>query len=66
MTKTPISTKEAAELLGVSDRTVLRMIGNGVLPGWKIIPGTKSVYRVWREDVERIIKQRESTAAKAS
>jgi excisionase family DNA binding protein len=57
-TKTKISVKEAAGLLGCSTRTVLRMIDRETLYGWKLDPQSKSVYSLWREDVEEIVKSR--------
>jgi excisionase family DNA binding protein len=58
----PISTAEAARLLGCSSKTVQRMIERKILHGWKLMPGTKSVYQVRREDVEKLLKQREAVA----
>jgi|OpeIllAssembly_1097287.scaffolds.fasta_scaffold181593_1 excisionase family DNA binding protein len=58
MDKTQLSTNEVAKLLGISVRTVQRMIDRKVLNAWKITPGLKSVYVVDRKDVEAIIKQR--------
>jgi len=66
MAKEKITTKQAAELLGCSDRTVLRMIDQKVLHGWKLTPGLKSIYFLWREDVEKLVKQREAVAEKSS
>jgi excisionase family DNA binding protein len=62
MQKHHIKIVEAAQLLGCSSRTVLRMIDSSVLEGWKLTPRGKSVYYVAREDVEKIIKQRKAAA----
>jgi len=62
MKKQSITTGEAAILLECSQRTVQRMIEKKVLPGWKITPGLKSVYMVYKSDVEEILRQRKALA----
>jgi excisionase family DNA binding protein len=52
-TKEPIGTTEAAKLLGVLPQTVVRMIRDGDIPGFKV----RDVWRVYREDVEEYIRR---------
>lgn len=59
MSKKPITTAQAAQLLGCSQRTVLRMIDRQILHGWKITPGLKSVYMVSEDDVKKVLAARE-------
>lgn len=56
-----ISTREAADLLGCSEKTVRNMIARGSLQASKLDPQAKSVYRISRADVEKIIKARAGT-----
>lgn len=58
-TKKPIGTTEAAEMLGVLPQTVVRLIRDGEIPGFKV----RDVWRVYREDVEAYI-QRQMERAK--
>lgn len=58
-TKKPIGTTEAAEMLGVLPQTVVRLIRDGEIPGFKV----RDVWRVYREDVEAYI-QRQMEQAK--
>ena len=58
-TKKPIGTAEAAEMLGVLPQTVVRLIRDGEIPGFKV----RDVWRVYREDVEAYI-QRQMERAK--
>jgi len=53
-----ISTKEAAEILNVSERTIRNMIKRGSINAQKMDPNAKSVYRISRADVEKILKER--------
>lgn len=58
-TRKPIGTTEAAEMLGVLPQTVVRMIKDGDIPGFKV----RDVWRLYREDVEDYI-QRQMELAK--
>ena len=58
-TKKPIGTTDAAEMLGVLPQTVVRLIRDGEIPGFKV----RDVWRVYREDVEAYI-QRQMERAK--
>ena len=49
-----ITLADAAERLGVSVRTVRRLIGYGYLPGYRIGP---RVLRVHRDDVEAAVRR---------
>ena len=60
-TKKPIGTTEAAEMLGVLPQTVVRLIRDGEIPGFKV----RDVWRMYREDVEAYI-QRQMERAKQS
>ena len=57
-----LTTKEAAEALQVSPRTIRRMIERGTLNATKLDPYAKSVYRISRADVEKILQARNPTA----
>lgn len=50
-TETPIDTKEAARMLGVASRTVLRLVERGELPGFKV----GDVWRFYRSDIQQYI-----------
>ena len=52
-TKKPIGTAEAVEMLGVLPQTVVRLIRDGEIPGFKV----RDVWRVYREDVEASIQR---------
>jgi excisionase family DNA binding protein len=60
-TKKPIGTAEASEMLGVLPQTVVRLIRDGEIPGFKV----RDVWRVYREDVEAYI-QRQMEKARQS
>ena len=62
MKKIYISTREAAEMLGCSDKTVRNMIARGSLTASKLDPEVKSVYRIPRVQVEKILKVRARTS----
>ena len=51
-TKAPISTKEAAKMLGVTPRTVVRLVERNEIPGFKV----GDVWRFYREDIEHYIE----------
>ncbi|MBE3561659.1 MAG: helix-turn-helix domain-containing protein [Ktedonobacteraceae bacterium] len=50
-TKTPISAREAAKMLGVTPRTVIRLVERNEIPGFKV----GDVWRFYREDIQRYI-----------
>jgi excisionase family DNA binding protein len=50
-TKTPISTREAAKMLGVTSRTVIRLVERNEIPGFKV----GDVWRFYREDIQYYI-----------
>ncbi len=50
-TKTPISAKEAAKMLGVTSRTVVRLVERNEIPGFKV----GDVWRFYREDIQHYI-----------
>ena len=51
-TKIPISTKEAAKMLGVTPRTVVRLVERNEISGFKV----GDVWRFFREDIEHYIE----------
>ena len=59
--KKPIGTAEAAETLGGLPQTVVRLIRDGEIPGFKVGDG----WRIYREDVEASI-QRQMEKARRS
>jgi excisionase family DNA binding protein len=52
-TEKPIGTKEAAEMLGVIPRTVVRLAERGDFPGFKV----GDTWRFYRSDIEAYIQQ---------
>ena len=48
MEKTPISTSEAAKILGVTPKTVIRLVERNEISGWRV----GDVWRFHREDIE--------------
>ncbi len=50
-TKTPIGTREAAQMLGVTPRTVVRLVERNEIPGFKV----GDVWRFYREDIQHYI-----------
>lgn len=58
-----ISLSEAADILGVSHDTVLRMINEGVLQGYKKNPGAlRSAYQVLKADVLKLKEKQKEVA----
>lgn len=49
--KIPISTREAAKMLGVTPRTVVRLVERNEIPGFKV----GDVWRFYREDIQHYI-----------
>ncbi|MFW6116183.1 MAG: helix-turn-helix domain-containing protein [bacterium] len=54
-----ISTKEAAEMLGVATSTVNRMINRGDLKAYKKTPVKYSPFRVYKSSVEKVKEERQ-------
>lgn len=52
-TERPIDTKEVAEMLGVTSRTVTRLAERGEIPGFKV----GDVWRFHRQDILDYIEQ---------
>ena len=50
-TENPIDAKEAAKMLGVTSRTVVRLVERGEIAGFKV----GDVWRFYREDIQRYI-----------
>ncbi len=57
-----ITTREAAQLLRCSPRTILRMIDRRSLHARKLDPSAKSVYRLSRKEVEELLRSQTSLA----
>ena len=53
MEKTPISTSQAAKILGVTPKTVIRLIERNEISGWRV----GDVWRFYREDIEEYKEQ---------
>lgn len=47
----PVGTKEVAKMLGVTPRTVVRLVERNEIPGFKV----GDVWRLYREDIQRYI-----------
>jgi excisionase family DNA binding protein len=60
---TLIGTTGAADVLGVSLRTVKRMAIDGELPVHQKLPGQTGAYLFRLDDVERLARRREQAAA---
>lgn len=58
-----ITAAEAADLLGVDRRSVVRFIDNGDLTALDKLPGRTGAYLFNREDVERFAESRSKTNA---
>lgn len=50
-TENPIDAKEAAKMLGVTSRTVLRLVERGEIAGFKV----GDVWRFYRKDIQQYI-----------
>ncbi len=57
-TRKTVSTREAAEILGVGTSTVIRMIHRGDLQGYKKTPAKRSAFRVYFDSIEEVKRQR--------
>jgi excisionase family DNA binding protein len=53
-----LTTKEAADALGCSERTIRNMIEAGTLPAYRLTPAAQSSYRVSPLAVETILAAR--------
>jgi excisionase family DNA binding protein len=61
-TDTLISTRDAARLLGISDRTIRRMLEEGILEGKKI----RKQWRMWKSSVLKQPAERSQRRRKPS
>jgi excisionase family DNA binding protein len=57
MTQNELTTEQAADMLQVTARTIRNLIKRGSLRARKVDPNAKSVYRVSRQDVEKLRSQ---------
>ena len=56
-----LKTKDVAERLGISQRTVQRMINRGSFPNAiKLDPDAKSIYLIPEEDIDNLLKKQAS------
>ena len=53
------TTKETAELLGVTTVTVTRLIKRGELQAYKLTPGKTSPLRIYKDSVESLLERRQ-------
>jgi excisionase family DNA binding protein len=54
-----LSVIQVAEILKCTPRTVINLIKRGAFPNaYKLDPNAKSVYRIPKSDVDKLIKQR--------
>ena len=54
-----LSTKAAAEILGISPQAVRNLIENGVtIDPSKVIKNTRVVYRVYKSEIDRLLIKR--------
>lgn len=60
--KPTLTTKEAAEKLQTSERTIRRMIERGSIEAHKLDPSSKSVYRIPAEAIDRLLQERAAAA----
>ena len=58
-TERPIDTKEVAEMLGVTPRTVTRLAERGEIPGFKV----GDVWRFHRQDILELHRETETKTA---
>lgn len=60
-----IGTPEAADILGVSSDTLIRMVARGDVPMVQKLDGARGAYVFERAEVERVAAERAKTAATA-
>ena len=53
-----ITSREAAELLGVSMATIARLVKRGDLDGYKLTLGKNSPLRIYRDSVDSLLARR--------
>jgi excisionase family DNA binding protein len=58
-----MSAQEAADYLGISKPTLLRLWAQKVLPGYRVTPYRNGPIRLYRDAVEQFDRQRKSQAA---
>ncbi len=61
-TERPIDTKEVADMLGVTPRTVIRLAERGEIIGFKV----GDVWRFYRRDIEDYIEEQKRKQQKDS
>ena len=61
-TERPIDTKEVADMLGVTPRTVIRLAERGEIIGFKV----GDVWRFYRRDIEDYIQEQKRKQQKDS
>jgi excisionase family DNA binding protein len=57
--KETVSTKEAAEMLGVGTTTINRMIHRGDLDAYRKTPVKYSPFRVYKSSIEKVKEERQ-------
>jgi excisionase family DNA binding protein len=65
MNNQTFSTKEAADRLQVSERTIRNMIKRRSIRAYKIDPTSKSVLRIPRSEIDRILQERKESMEKS-
>lgn len=58
---TDLTTQQAAEKLGVTERTIRNMIERGSIHAYKLDPKSKSVYRIPAIEVDKLLRIRAHT-----
>jgi len=62
--QSPIGASEAARRLGVSRRTLERLIAMGKIPAFRVTGNAKSAYRIRPEAIEEFIREGERAIQK--
>jgi len=57
-TRKTVSTRKAAEMLGVGTSTVVRLIHRGDLAAFKKTPAKHSAFRIYVDSIEEVKRQR--------
>jgi len=55
------TTDKAAQTLKISRRTIVNMIERGIINAYKLDPTAKSVYRIPRAEIDRLLRERNTT-----
>lgn len=61
-----LTTIEAAEKLGVTERTIRNWIEEGAIHAYKLNPKSKSQYRIPHSEITRILAERKNPSGKQS